>query len=356
MALPAIIVLLVVLALFGRSTALAMAVFGVLIAPGVFRLIRASVIAVREELYVDAARVSGLGDARIMRRHILPGGRRADHHPGRPSCSASRSSSRPAWSSSASARPTRPAGAGCSATPSRTSTPHRGLLLWPGLAIVADGHRLQPARQRAARRARRRRCRQPRARKRADVGPSGRGGPGRRAQAPPARPPAPDALLVVERPARGLPAAGRHESVVVDGVSLPVRRGRGPRPGRRVRLGQVARPRSRSSACSRPTRGSRRTGMPFGGQDLRGPVPGGDEPAARPPHRLHPAGADVQPRPVRSDRQPADRADAPAPRPVPAAAPSRGARAARRGSASPTRSASSTPTRTRSPAAWPSAC
>jgi len=72
MALPAIIVLLVVLAQFGRSTELAMVVFGVLIAPGVFRLIRASVIAVREELYVDAARVSGLGDRRIMRRHILP--------------------------------------------------------------------------------------------------------------------------------------------------------------------------------------------------------------------------------------------------------------------------------------------
>ena len=72
MALPAIIVLLVVLAQWGRSTALAMAVFGVLIAPAVFRLIRASVIAVREELYVDAARVSGLGDGRIMRRHVLP--------------------------------------------------------------------------------------------------------------------------------------------------------------------------------------------------------------------------------------------------------------------------------------------
>ncbi|WP_106403254.1 dipeptide/oligopeptide/nickel ABC transporter permease/ATP-binding protein [Actinocorallia populi] len=72
MALPAIIVLLVVLAQWGRSTGLAMAVFGLLIAPGIFRLIRASVVAVREELYVDAARVSGLGDARIMRRHILP--------------------------------------------------------------------------------------------------------------------------------------------------------------------------------------------------------------------------------------------------------------------------------------------
>ncbi|MGY1735776.1 dipeptide/oligopeptide/nickel ABC transporter permease/ATP-binding protein [Geodermatophilus sp. SYSU D00684] len=72
MALPAIIVLLVVLAQFGRSTNLAMAVFGLIIAPGVFRLVRSSVIAVREELFVDAARVSGLSDPRIMRRHVLP--------------------------------------------------------------------------------------------------------------------------------------------------------------------------------------------------------------------------------------------------------------------------------------------
>ncbi|MCW2818457.1 MAG: dipeptide transporter permease and ATP-binding protein [Marmoricola sp.] len=72
MAQPAIIILLVVLTQVGRNTALAMLVFGVVIAPGVFRLVRASVLAVREELYVDAARVSGLGDARILRRHVLP--------------------------------------------------------------------------------------------------------------------------------------------------------------------------------------------------------------------------------------------------------------------------------------------
>ena len=72
MALPAIVVLLVVLARVGRSTPLALAVFGVLIAPSVFLLIRSSVRAVREELYVDAAKVSGLRDGRIMRRHILP--------------------------------------------------------------------------------------------------------------------------------------------------------------------------------------------------------------------------------------------------------------------------------------------
>lgn len=49
-----------------------MIVLGVIMAPMVFRLIRASALAVSEELYVDAARVSGLGDARITRRHILP--------------------------------------------------------------------------------------------------------------------------------------------------------------------------------------------------------------------------------------------------------------------------------------------
>ena len=72
LSLPAIVLLLVILARVGRSTTLALAVFGVLIAPSVFLLVRGSVRAVREELYVDAAKVSGLRDTRIMRRHILP--------------------------------------------------------------------------------------------------------------------------------------------------------------------------------------------------------------------------------------------------------------------------------------------
>ncbi|WP_232838289.1 dipeptide/oligopeptide/nickel ABC transporter permease/ATP-binding protein [Streptomyces geranii] len=72
MAVPAIVVLLVVMSAIGQNTYVGMAVFGVLLSPGVFRLIRASVISVREELYVDAARVSGLTDGRIVRRHILP--------------------------------------------------------------------------------------------------------------------------------------------------------------------------------------------------------------------------------------------------------------------------------------------
>jgi ABC-type dipeptide/oligopeptide/nickel transport system ATPase component len=41
------------------------------VAPGFFRLTRTAVMGVRNELYVDAARVSGLSDLRIMSRHIL---------------------------------------------------------------------------------------------------------------------------------------------------------------------------------------------------------------------------------------------------------------------------------------------
>jgi len=70
-ALPAIIVLLVVMAILGSQMALTMAVFGVMIAPGFFRLTRAATMRVRNELYVDAARVTGLSDMRIMTRHVM---------------------------------------------------------------------------------------------------------------------------------------------------------------------------------------------------------------------------------------------------------------------------------------------
>ena len=70
-ALPAIIVLLALRASFGASVVLSMFAFGILIAPSFFRLTRTAVMAVRNELYVDAARVTGLSDARIISRHVL---------------------------------------------------------------------------------------------------------------------------------------------------------------------------------------------------------------------------------------------------------------------------------------------
>lgn len=71
MAIPAIIILVALYAVIGPNTVVTMAVFGVLISPFLFRVIRTLVIAVRKELYVDAARVSGLSEGRILVRHVL---------------------------------------------------------------------------------------------------------------------------------------------------------------------------------------------------------------------------------------------------------------------------------------------
>ncbi|MFJ6283564.1 dipeptide/oligopeptide/nickel ABC transporter permease/ATP-binding protein [Pseudarthrobacter oxydans] len=71
MALPGMVVLLAARAVVGPSMWLSMVIFGVLLSPAFFRLVYASVTAVRNELYVDAARVSGLSDFRIIGRHIL---------------------------------------------------------------------------------------------------------------------------------------------------------------------------------------------------------------------------------------------------------------------------------------------
>ncbi|MCR2785078.1 MULTISPECIES: dipeptide/oligopeptide/nickel ABC transporter permease/ATP-binding protein [unclassified Microbacterium] len=71
MALPGIIVLLVVRAALGPSVWISMIAFGILLSPSYYRLTRTAVQSVRNELYVDAARVVGLSDARIISRHIL---------------------------------------------------------------------------------------------------------------------------------------------------------------------------------------------------------------------------------------------------------------------------------------------
>ena len=71
MSLPGIVLLIALYALTGPNIPAAMAVFGVLIAPTYYRLVRSIVLGVRNELYVDAARVVGLSDLRIVGRHVL---------------------------------------------------------------------------------------------------------------------------------------------------------------------------------------------------------------------------------------------------------------------------------------------
>jgi len=71
-AIPVIVVLLSVLSIFGQSMSAAMVTLGILGSAGVSRVVRSVVLGVREELYIAAARISGLGDARIILTHILP--------------------------------------------------------------------------------------------------------------------------------------------------------------------------------------------------------------------------------------------------------------------------------------------
>ncbi|WP_406141460.1 dipeptide/oligopeptide/nickel ABC transporter permease/ATP-binding protein [Streptomyces sp. NBC_01089] len=71
MALPAMVVLLASRAILGPKVWVLMIVLGVLAAPSFFRLVRGIVANVRGELYVDAAKVSGLSDVRIVARHVL---------------------------------------------------------------------------------------------------------------------------------------------------------------------------------------------------------------------------------------------------------------------------------------------
>jgi peptide/nickel transport system permease protein len=72
MSMPFIVTALAVLMVFGRSMMSAMLTFGVLASAGTIRMVRSVTLNVREELYIEAARISGLSDANIIVRHVLP--------------------------------------------------------------------------------------------------------------------------------------------------------------------------------------------------------------------------------------------------------------------------------------------
>ena len=71
MSLPNVVLLIALYAAIGPNLPASMAVVGVIVAPTYYRLVRSIVITVRNELYVDAARVAGLSDLRIVGRHVL---------------------------------------------------------------------------------------------------------------------------------------------------------------------------------------------------------------------------------------------------------------------------------------------
>jgi peptide/nickel transport system permease protein len=72
LALPVMIVLLCILSVFTNNQTAAMFALGALAAPGLARVARAATLATRKELYIDAAKVSGLRSIQILGRHVLP--------------------------------------------------------------------------------------------------------------------------------------------------------------------------------------------------------------------------------------------------------------------------------------------
>lgn len=72
MAFPTILLALALIAALGRSEKNVIIAIALVIAPNVARIVRASTLTVREEMYVLAARATGVSDLRIMFRHITP--------------------------------------------------------------------------------------------------------------------------------------------------------------------------------------------------------------------------------------------------------------------------------------------
>lgn len=72
MSFPGILLAIAIAGILGPSLTNAMIALGVVLAPGAIRLVRGSVLAVREETYVEAARSIGTPSGQILFRHILP--------------------------------------------------------------------------------------------------------------------------------------------------------------------------------------------------------------------------------------------------------------------------------------------
>ncbi|MGH7323462.1 MAG: ABC transporter permease [Candidatus Rokuibacteriota bacterium] len=72
MAFPSILMALVVVAVLGQGTVNVMVAVGVSLVPAFVRLVRGDVLAVKENVYVEAARALGCSQGRLALRHVLP--------------------------------------------------------------------------------------------------------------------------------------------------------------------------------------------------------------------------------------------------------------------------------------------
>jgi peptide/nickel transport system permease protein len=71
-AFPAILLAIAIVAVLGPGVLNVMIAIGIVYTPIFARITRASVLTVREEVYVRAARSLGVGDLRLLRLHVLP--------------------------------------------------------------------------------------------------------------------------------------------------------------------------------------------------------------------------------------------------------------------------------------------
>jgi peptide/nickel transport system permease protein len=71
-AFPALLLALLFAAVFNPGATSSMAAIGIAAVPAFARLVRAGVLSVKAQPYVEAARALGMGPARIIARHVLP--------------------------------------------------------------------------------------------------------------------------------------------------------------------------------------------------------------------------------------------------------------------------------------------
>ena len=71
-AVPAVLLGLVVVSFFGRSAVSIAVVSGLVLTPLQLRLVRAEVLRVRNDAYLDAARMAGMSELTLTVRHVLP--------------------------------------------------------------------------------------------------------------------------------------------------------------------------------------------------------------------------------------------------------------------------------------------
>jgi len=72
MAIPSVLLAIVIASVLGTGMRNLMFAIGISSVPSFARIVRASILSIRDQEYIEAARLSGSSDARIILRHILP--------------------------------------------------------------------------------------------------------------------------------------------------------------------------------------------------------------------------------------------------------------------------------------------